>query len=64
MANDAKGFQLWDTSTWQVCAQIEEWNFVECQFLSNGRIAWFAPDKNHRYGICRLETAGNSLVCK
>ena len=39
VANDAKGFQLWDTVTWQVCAQIEEWNFVECHFLSNGRIA-------------------------
>jgi WD40 repeat protein len=39
VANDAKGFQLWDTSTWQVCAHIEEWNFVECHFLSNRRIA-------------------------
>ena len=56
VANDAKGFQLWDTSTWQVCAQIEEWNSLNVRFLSNGRNGdWFAPDKNHRYGICRLE---------
>jgi WD40 repeat protein len=39
VANTTKGFQLWDTITWRVCAEIEELNFIECQFLSNGRIA-------------------------
>ena len=59
VANDAKGFQLWDTTTWQVRAQIEEWNFDECHFLSNGRTCCSLRTENHRYGICRL---GKRLV--